>query len=275
MCSGDQEANVPNTFKKIDAPRKTRSLTIADNIVEEPVATSRLESMKQMKQAVVGEGSSVAHIKYYKFEKISATDSDATRGSSFPDANEEKDNETDDFDDYDIDLSDDSLEGDDTSGFRVFMYNKPIEPLISTNLSPTVTCSSLEYIQSLLNESPVNELRDFMSNPVDTNAQTTSMAKGLMQKAKKNMRKINFKKAAAKKFKEYDQKLEAFANVNVSKVIDKTVQAKVLIEMKKLLPTHISKAIANYVSQDSITRTKASLGRNHNEAAMECRGSKI
>ncbi|GKE05990.1 hypothetical protein Tco_1398008 [Tanacetum coccineum] len=35
-------------------------------------------------------------------------------------------------------------------------------------------------------------------------------AKKLMQKVKKNMRKINFKKAVAQKFREYDQKLEAF-----------------------------------------------------------------
>ncbi|GKF62863.1 hypothetical protein Tco_0182917 [Tanacetum coccineum] len=41
-----------------------------------------------------------------------------------------------------------------------------------------------------------------------------------MQKAKKNMRKINFKKA---------------------------IHAKVLTEMKKLLPTHVPKSVANYV----------------------------
>ncbi|GJV63514.1 ribonuclease H-like domain-containing protein [Tanacetum coccineum] len=68
-----------------------------------------------------------------------------------------------------------------------------------------------------------------------------------MQKAKKNMRKINFKKAVAQKFREYDQKLEALRNFNVSEVFEKVVQAKVWTEMKKLLPTHILKAVANYV----------------------------
>ncbi|GJV06753.1 hypothetical protein Tco_1344409 [Tanacetum coccineum] len=48
-------------------------------------------------------------------------------------------------------------------------------------------------------------------------------AKKLMQKAKKNMRKINFKKAVAQKFKEYDQKLEALTNFNVSEVFEKAV----------------------------------------------------
>nr|GEY91109.1 hypothetical protein [Tanacetum cinerariifolium] len=49
-------------------------------------------------------------------------------------------------------------------------------------------------------------------------------SKKLMQKAKKNMRKFNFKKAVAKKFREYDQKLEALTNFNVSKAIEKAVQ---------------------------------------------------
>ncbi|GKA62771.1 hypothetical protein Tco_0762290 [Tanacetum coccineum] len=46
---------------------------------------------------------------------------------------------------------------------------------------------------------------------------------------------------------EYDQKLEALTNFNISEAFEKVVQAKVLIEIKKLLPTYIPKAIANYV----------------------------
>ncbi|GKE67397.1 hypothetical protein Tco_1521558, partial [Tanacetum coccineum] len=64
---------------------------------------------------------------------------------------------------------------DDVARFGVFMYNKSTEPLNSTYLSPTITCSSLEYIQSLLNETLANELMNFMSNPVYTDAHTTSM----------------------------------------------------------------------------------------------------
>ncbi|GJY48380.1 hypothetical protein Tco_0438336 [Tanacetum coccineum] len=60
-------------------------------------------------------------------------------------------------------------------------------------------------------------------------------------------RKINFKKAVAQKFREYDQKLEALTNFNVFEAFEKAVQAKVLTEIKKLLPTHIPSAIANYV----------------------------
>ncbi|GJX21641.1 hypothetical protein Tco_0226086 [Tanacetum coccineum] len=61
------------------------------------------------------------------------------------------------------------------------------------------------------------------------------------------MRKINFKKAVTQKFREYDQKLEAVTNFNVFEAFKKVVQAKVLTEMKKLLPTRIPKAVANYV----------------------------
>ncbi|GJX59472.1 hypothetical protein Tco_0290862 [Tanacetum coccineum] len=95
-----------------------------------------------------------------------------------------------------------------------------------------------------------------LSPPVNTsfyptiNPQHTSLqakAKKLMQKAQKNMRKTNFKKASAQKFKEYDQKLEAITNINVSKVIEKDVHAKVMTEIKKLLPTYVLKVVANYV----------------------------
>ncbi|GJY39792.1 hypothetical protein Tco_0987634 [Tanacetum coccineum] len=72
-------------------------------------------------------------------------------------------------------------------------------------------------------------------------------AKKMMQMEKKNMRKSNFKKAVTEKFREYDQKLEALTNFNVSKAFEKVVQAKVMIEMKKLLPTYIPTVVANYV----------------------------
>ncbi|GJV29004.1 putative ribonuclease H-like domain-containing protein [Tanacetum coccineum] len=54
-------------------------------------------------------------------------------------------------------------------------------------------------------------------------------------------------KAVAQKFRECDQKLEALANFNVFEAFEKAVKAKVLIEIKKLLPTHILNAISNYV----------------------------
>ncbi|GJY20809.1 hypothetical protein Tco_0393375 [Tanacetum coccineum] len=61
------------------------------------------------------------------------------------------------------------------------------------------------------------------------------------------MKQIKFKKAVAHKFREYDQKLEAPTNFNIFEAFEKEVQAKDLTEIKKLLPTHIPNAIANYV----------------------------
>ncbi|GJU00655.1 hypothetical protein Tco_1110993 [Tanacetum coccineum] len=321
MCYGDQVENVSNKLKKDDVPRKTISLTIVEEAVvcelaksisiQEP--RSQRPRRRQLtidnptddavtdmynewghKLKVAGEGSSVAQNKYYSTSYI---DSDATLYSLSSDELEESANETDDADESNMDLSNDNPHGDDdATRYGVFMHNKSTATPNSAYLSPTVTSSSLDFIQTLLDETPVNELTDFMSHPVYIDAYTTSVvhnpegnheltsyisgnsldenahhipslpakkipypittpqpnslqakAKKLMQKAKKNMRKINFKKAVAHKFREYDQKLEALINFNVSKAFEKAVQAKVMTEIKKLLPTHIPDAIANYV----------------------------
>ncbi|GJS75731.1 hypothetical protein Tco_0725612 [Tanacetum coccineum] len=55
----------------------------------------------------------------------------------------------------------------------------------------------------------------------------------------------NSLQAKAKKLMQ--KKLEAVTNFNVSEAFEKAIQAKVLTEIKKLLPTHIPNAIANYV----------------------------
>ncbi|GJV29003.1 hypothetical protein Tco_1385451 [Tanacetum coccineum] len=67
--------------------------------------SSKLESLKQKKQAVIGEGSSAAHNKYYD---SSDNNSEATLYSSSSDKTEEGANETDDADECDMDLSDDN-----------------------------------------------------------------------------------------------------------------------------------------------------------------------
>ncbi|GKC49121.1 hypothetical protein Tco_1071866, partial [Tanacetum coccineum] len=56
-----------------------------------------------------------------------------------------------------------------------------------------------------------------------------------------------FKQAIEQKFKEYDQKLEAFTSIDVPEAIEEAVQAKVLTEMKKQLPTHVPIAIVKFV----------------------------
>ncbi|GJY55018.1 hypothetical protein Tco_0446682 [Tanacetum coccineum] len=94
-----------------------------------------------------------------KASRLETTNSDAIRDSSCLDTDEEKEDETDDTNDSDMVLSKDEPKGDDdATGYGVFMYNKSTEPLKSTYLSLTVTSSSLDYIQNLLNETPTHEL---------------------------------------------------------------------------------------------------------------------
>ncbi|GKF87627.1 hypothetical protein Tco_0258504 [Tanacetum coccineum] len=45
MLLGDQEVNVPSRFKKNVVPKKTRSLTVADNIFEETVPVELAKSL--------------------------------------------------------------------------------------------------------------------------------------------------------------------------------------------------------------------------------------
>ncbi|GJT83053.1 hypothetical protein Tco_1057395, partial [Tanacetum coccineum] len=248
MCYGDQVANVPNKLKKDVVLRKTRSLTIAKELVISKLANSvNIQEMRSQQY----------------------TDSDATIYSSSPEGSA---NETDDADESDMNLSDDNPHGyDNDARYEVFMHNKSTATPNSTYLSLTVTSSSLDFIQNLLDETPANELMDFMSHPMYTDAQTTSVMhnpegnpelknyisgasevplgthvdvlatktlmqemfsddnahlKKLMQKAKKTMRKFNFKKAVAQKLKEYDHKLEALTNFNVSEAFEKVIQAK-------------------------------------------------
>ncbi|GJZ38036.1 hypothetical protein Tco_0584227 [Tanacetum coccineum] len=183
-----------------------------------------------MKQTIAREGLSAAHKKLYEFEDISATDGEATQGSSCSDTDEEIDDETDDFDDSDMDLSDDIYTDAQTTLVVAYQEGNP-------------------------------ELKSYISGASDVPLGT--------HKANKNMRKINFKKAAAKKFKEYDHKLEALTNINVSEVIEKVVHAKVLTEMKKLLPTHVPKSVADYVKprlNNFVSKAKAPEQKYHNKS---------
>ncbi|GJX49071.1 hypothetical protein Tco_0275916 [Tanacetum coccineum] len=250
---------------------------------------SRLKSLKQKKQAVVGEGSSVAHNKYYD---SSYNDSKATLYSSSLDKTEESTNEIDDADESDMDLSDDNPdEDDDAARYGVFMHNKSTATPNSTYLGLMVTSSSLDFIQTLLDETTSNELTNFMSHPVYTDAQTTSVvhnpegnpelasyisgaskvplgthvdilatknllhemfldenAHHIHQQLKRPILPYIPNKLTPSQSKEADAKgKKEYEEYQLQEAFEKAVQAKVLPEMKKLLPTHIPKVVANYV----------------------------
>nr|GEX32917.1 hypothetical protein [Tanacetum cinerariifolium] len=84
MCYGDQVLNAPNKLKKDDVLRKTRSLTIAEEIVV--VADTYAEWGQKLKD----------------------TDSDATLYSSSSDKTKKSANETGDADESEMDLSNDN-----------------------------------------------------------------------------------------------------------------------------------------------------------------------
>ncbi|GJW82604.1 hypothetical protein Tco_0146579 [Tanacetum coccineum] len=180
----EKEVNMSSKPKKDVVPKKPRTITVADNIVEQETVVvkltksisfkeqlqqrskeSRLESMKQERQVVGGKGSSVAKDKYYEFQEFSESDSDATRNSSWADTDEDKDDETDDAEDSDMDISDNDsnkVDADDADVFGVFV-NKSQELPKFTSLSPVVTCSSMEDFIHHLNDPSERELTDLLS----------------------------------------------------------------------------------------------------------------
>nr|GEW99988.1 hypothetical protein [Tanacetum cinerariifolium] len=123
----------------------------------------RLESLRQKKKPVAGKGSSITHNKYYD---SSDNDSDATLYYSSLDKIEESANETNDADEFDMDLSNDNPHGDN-------------DAIIST-----VTSFSLDFIQTMQDETPTNELINFMSHAVYTDSQTTSVVHNPERNAK-------------------------------------------------------------------------------------------
>ncbi|GKC49828.1 hypothetical protein Tco_1072573 [Tanacetum coccineum] len=220
MCYGDQVVNAPNKLKKDVLLRKTRSFTIAE-------------------ETVVGE---LAH--------SIDIDSDATLYSSSSNKLKKSANETDDADKSDMDLSDDNPDGDDDAASHPVyidaqttsvVHNPEGNPeltsyILGASKVPLGTHVDVLATKTLMKEMFLDENAHHLSSPPaikmsypTTNPQPNSLqtkAKKLMQKAKKNMRKFNFKKAIAQKFKEYDQKLEALTNFNVSEAFEKVVQAK-------------------------------------------------
>ncbi|GJZ75617.1 hypothetical protein Tco_0640082 [Tanacetum coccineum] len=158
----------------------------------------------------------------------------------------------------------------------------------------TITTSSMEDFSNLLYDPPVHELTDILSKLVYTDAHTTSAVANLegnhevlsylssapevpfgtnidVQATDFDLQEmflddadhpissspttITYDLEVEQKFKEYDQKLEALTSINVPKAIEEAVQAKVLTEMKKQLPTYVPISIANLFTPSSPTTT--------------------
>ncbi|GKA82542.1 hypothetical protein Tco_0789290 [Tanacetum coccineum] len=176
LCYGDQVSNVPTSLKIDVVPWKTRSLTIAEETVIGELAHSinmYYEWVQKLEGLIFDDPTVQSLLDLRKGSKASRLESLKQKNS---DKQEESANETDDADESDMDLSDDNPNrDDDAAGYGVFMHIKSTATPNSTYLSLTITTSSLDFIQTLLDETPANELTDFMSHLVYTDAKTTSM----------------------------------------------------------------------------------------------------
>nr|GEY18234.1 hypothetical protein [Tanacetum cinerariifolium] len=144
------------------------------------------------------------------------------------------------IDDDDADKDDDFEERNEhLTGFGVFVHDKPKELPKFTPISPTVTCLSLEVYTMLLNDPLKNKLTNnhkenyeeaddqHMSPPPATtihnhitNPQQSSIqAKASLIIAKSRRKKLNFKHATVKKFKEVELKPEGLLKTNVPEAI--------------------------------------------------------
>ncbi|GJX42152.1 hypothetical protein Tco_0257142 [Tanacetum coccineum] len=164
MRLGDQEVNVPSVFKKNVMPKKTRSLTVADNILEESVVVELAKSIsiedqqrqqheimtqltidrqiekdvkvtyvewgQKYKGPVVKDPAIQSLLNLHRGSKECRLES--LRKEKKP-VKEEGSTKDDEIGDSNMDLSVDEPEGyDDAAGFGVFMYNKSTDPLKST-----------------------------------------------------------------------------------------------------------------------------------------------
>ncbi|GJW05738.1 hypothetical protein Tco_1568161, partial [Tanacetum coccineum] len=102
---------------------------------------------------------------------------------------------------------------------------------IKTLLQEMFLNENAHHIPSL----PAKKILCPMTTPQPSSLQ--AKAKKLMQKAKKNMRKINFKKAVAQKFREYDQKLEALVRILNKRTKTKAKQTKPSTGMERAWKT--------------------------------------
>ncbi|GKA33338.1 hypothetical protein Tco_0719705 [Tanacetum coccineum] len=131
---------------------------------------------------------------------------DATIYSSSSYKSEESASETDDADEFDMDFPMIiHMEMMMRQGASEVPIRKHVDVLATKTLMQEMFLDEYaHHIPSL----PVKKISYQTTIPQPSSLQ--AKAKKLMQKAKKNMRKFNFKKAVAQKFREYDQKLKAY-----------------------------------------------------------------
>ncbi|GJV80940.1 putative ribonuclease H-like domain-containing protein [Tanacetum coccineum] len=163
MCSCDYEANVPKIITKQSTQQRRRNQLTIDKQIDNDVVDTYAEWGQKLKGTAVKDPAVHSLLDLRKGSKASRLESLRQKKAS------------------NIDLTDDEPKGDDDiTRNEVFMYKKFTKTPKSTYFSLTVTSSSLDFIQNLLDETHVNELMDLMSNSVYTDTHTTSAVHNLV-----------------------------------------------------------------------------------------------
>ncbi|GJW53726.1 hypothetical protein Tco_0097811 [Tanacetum coccineum] len=205
MCISNREVNVSNKPKKAFVPRKPRTITVAENIVEQEVVAVKLAKSVSIEEQRLQQCQIMTQLTIEKQVEKDIKEGAAERGLKLKGATPEdpavqsllalrkgykesirehvrkemqacrdtdKDDDDDDNKDSDMDISEIGSEkrDDDAIGFGVFVYNKSQELPKFTSFSPIVTCSSIKDYTNLLNDPSEQELTDLLSKPVYTDA---------------------------------------------------------------------------------------------------------
>ncbi|GKD29040.1 hypothetical protein Tco_1239818 [Tanacetum coccineum] len=268
LCYNDQVANVTDKLKKDVVPGKTRSLTIA----EETVVDMYNEWGQKLKGLAVDDPA--VQLFLDKPEESANKTNDANESDM--DLSDDNLHRDDDVAEYEVFMHNKST-AIPNSTYLSSMVSSSLLDFIQTLLHETAANELMDFMShpvyidaqtTLVVHNPEGKpkLTSYISGasevPLGTHVEVLA-TKNLMQEMfldenahhlssppaikKSNPKNPQPNSLQAKAKKEYDQKLEALTNFNISEAFEKAVQAKVLTEIKKLLPTHISNVVANYV----------------------------
>ncbi|GKA79614.1 hypothetical protein Tco_0786210, partial [Tanacetum coccineum] len=226
--------------KKDEVPRRSRTITIADNLLEDPdqakgAKESKKERILEEIRKALGEGSIAV--------PDSLNHNDSSQSSIWESSDDDKTEIDDDSNkgDNDDEFDKDSDAGDDhTTSFGILTVT--VVPLLDT-------------ILEVQEEAPIDQAIDYPPATTTITPPTKSKKKRAKTLLKRVIRQKNdSKKSIMQKIGEHEQKLNALAQINHAEAIKDSVQANVINKVKNQLPKYVPKAVFDYV-QPRLERT--------------------
>ncbi|GJY06219.1 hypothetical protein Tco_0373273 [Tanacetum coccineum] len=261
MRRGGVEIDVGSKKKKDEFLKKKRTITSADNILEDPdealelaVMVSSEEESKRRQELITKErqasligkqGTKQCKTGQFALTKMTKSGRSPNDGT------------------------------DQTRRYGVHIHDKEQQQPTFKPLSPTITCSSQEDVNRFLNDQPIYESTDKMCGIVNIDAQTTfvvpipegnhevtSYISGASEVSfgmnvdvkiivREKQRKKEFTKEIMQKLVGHEQKLNALSQLNVAETIEELVQVNVLNEVKNQLPK-LYNALINFMAIDEM-----------------------